>query len=202
MNTRLTRIANLTIDDKVVGDDGIIYSVSQLVRGRNDAKFILTADDCTENNAKPYSVDPMIYRLNNNRQIKVLSHARSIPESIQALPDKAKYVLYIKTARKAFTDGYKTINPTYGVYLSRTEFENGILKALHARINLRVPQTVPSDKWGRAAWRKLDPDYQASLWRDSRAVRAKVTQRRSVYQFETEEATQHYSHLLSDRSDY
>jgi|SRR5882724_8626194 len=201
MNIALIRIADLSITDKVIGDDGMIYSVSQLVRGRNDAKFILTADDCAENNAKAYTVQPMIYRLGNNRQLRVRSLARCAPQSIQSLPDKGKYVVYIKTARKAFASGYRQINPTYGVYLDRSQFEHGAWKALHARINMRVPQTIPSDKWGRPSWRKLSDDYQASLWRDSRQVRAITTQRLRVYSFDTPEARKRFSHLLADRRD-
>lgn len=202
MNTALIRIANLSITDKVIGDDGMIYSVSQLVRGRNDAKFILTADDCAENNAKAYTVNPMIYRLGNNRQVRIKSYARCAPQSIQSLPDKGRYVVYIKTARAAFASGYKNINPTYGVYLSQAEFEHGARKALHSRINMRVPQTMPVDRWGRPSWRKLSADYQASLWRDSRQVRAIMTQRLRVYSFDTPEARKRFSHLLADRSDY
>jgi hypothetical protein len=49
--------------------------------------------------------------------------------------------------------------------------------------------------------RKQSTDYQASLYRDCRAVRDRINRRVIVRQFETAEIRQRYSHLLSGWDD-
>lgn len=71
-------------------------------------------------------------------------------------------------------------------------------KALHTRINRKAMLPVETNARG---WRKLDRDYQISLWRDSRRVREIVTSRIRHYQFETVEARSRFSHLLASYAD-
>lgn len=103
------------------------------------------------------------------------------------------------------------------------EWLREFLKALHTRINRKAMLPVEANtrryqsgptyrapdghlftranesRW--TGWRKLDCDYQISLWRDSRKVREIATSRVRHYQFETVEARSRFSHLLASYAD-
>lgn len=75
-----------------------------------------------------------------------------------------------------------------GRWQTREQWRRECGNALDARINA----TVRPEFEGR----KCDPDYQRRLYRDSRAVRARLTARVCVRQFETPEARARFADLL------
>lgn len=74
--------------------------------------------------------------------------------------------------------------------MSLAEYRRDFVRAMHRRINGKTGQ-LPG-------WRKLEPEYQTSLVRDSRAIRDRLTRRIRMQRLETPEARQRFGHLIDN----
>ena len=99
------------------------------------------------------------------------------------------YLAMCRRAEEAFRRGAR-VRFGYGASMDRVEFWRAFRRALHRRITGPLP-----------AWRKLDPQYQIALRRDADRVRDRVERRVRVYQFETQEITRRFGHLLARYDD-
>jgi hypothetical protein len=90
---------------------------------------------------------------------------------------------------------------TWGLWLGKEittaeQFHACILRGLNRKINTYGGMLL--ERW---KWRKWDDEYQVRFRRDQQSIRARVTRRVIVTQFETDEARRRFSHLLTDPHD-
>lgn len=102
------------------------------------------------------------------------------------------YLRFVRTSREAFSRGYKEVKVSWHTTYSEQEFNRQFTLALHRRINLKGGLSEQG--------RKYDADYQTGLMRDARRLED-IRRRVRVYQFETPQLRQRFSHLLARYDD-
>jgi hypothetical protein len=103
------------------------------------------------------------------------------------------YLRWVKKILAALDAGQLVRINWSGEPMNREQWRAEFLKVLNKRINLKAGP--------EPHWRKLDPDYQTRLMRDSRRLQDIARWRCRVYQFETEEARSRYGHRLARHDD-
>ena len=127
-------------------------------------------------------VSGLISRIKRIQCLFILTHAN----------EARRYVRWCRACLVALDEGKRVRVDHCGDALTREEWHAEFLKVLNKRINLKAGD--------RPSWRKLDPDYQTRLYRDSRRLRD-MARRVRVYQFETTEARSRYADRLSQYDD-